>query len=146
MPRKSRKEEIIEAIREYLVGAVKRLEPITDERLMKAASCARATYYNYVTKGSVIESEIEVARRKQKKYAKSVKASTDEIGNEPSLRKRLVEAEEGNRRLLALIAKMIANLTTKYGVPANVVQAAQLDKMPHPDRRLSHAGRGRRKH
>lgn len=146
MSRKSREAEIIEAIRKYLAGAVKHPEPITDERLMKAASCARATYYKYVIKDSLIGCEIEVARRKQKKYAKSVEGSEDEIGNETGLRKRLIEAEEGNRRLLALIAKMIANLTTKYGVPANVVLAAQLDEIPHPDRRLSHAGRGRRRH
>ena len=145
MPRQSRKDEIIKAIRQYLLTAVNRLEQITDERLMKAANCARATFYKYVTAGSEIETEIEVARRKQKEYAKAVRVCEAEIGNEPGLRKRLMEAEEGNRKLLASFAQLIANLI-QYGVPVNVIQAAQRAAMPHPNRSFSHAGKSRRRH
>lgn len=145
MPRKRREDEILIAIREYLVGAVKRLEPITDERLMEAAKCARATFYKYVTKGSEIDLEIEVACTKQKKYVELVKGCGTPVGDDQDLRKRLKEAKEGNRELLAFIARMTANLIT-FRVPNEVIQRAQQDAMQHPKRSVSHAGRGRRRH
>lgn len=142
MARKSRGPEIVGAIRTYLVDAVKRPEPITDERLMQVAECGRTTFYNYVTKGSEIEIEIEEARRKQKE--------PDEIGEEDEeelkkLRKRLRVAEEGNRNLLAMMARMTDNLRLRYGISTKVIQAAQSEPLPHPDRSFSHAGKGRRR-
>lgn len=145
MPRKRREDEILIAIREYLVGAVKRLEPITDERLMEAAKCARATFYKYVTNGSEIDLEIEVACTRQKKYVELVKGGGAPVGDDQDLRKRLRAAEEGNRELLAFIARMTANLIT-YRVPNEVIQRAQRDAMQHPKRSVSQAGRGRRRH
>lgn len=142
MARKSRGPEIIKAIRTYLVDAVKRPEPITDERLMQVANCGRATFYKYVTKGSAIELEIEAARREQKKYWEMGEGQEDEL---KALRKRLGVAEEGNRNLLALMVRMEANLTLRYRVPMKIIQAAQREPMPHPDRSFSHAGRGRRR-
>lgn len=144
MPRKSREEEIIKAIRKYLREAMNGLESITDGRLMKVANCARATFYKYVAKGSDIEREIEVARNRQKKYAESLRRRKDPIGHDPGLGKRLEGAEAGNRELLAFISLMTANLI-KYGVPVEVIQASQQDAMPHPDRSYSHAGKGRRR-
>lgn len=143
MPRKSREEEILKAIREYLPSAVKSLAPITHARLMKAANCARATYYYYVTKGSAIKLEIEIARAEQKKYVESVKGDGNPA-READLRKRLEVSEKGNRELLAGMARMIANLTT-YGVPLELIMKAQREAIPHPDRSFSHAGRGRRR-
>jgi hypothetical protein len=142
MARKSRGPEIIEAIRAYLIDAVKRPEPITDERLLRVADCGRTTFYKYVTKGSDIEGEIEAARREQKKYLEIGEGDEDELKR---LRKRLREAEEGNRNLLARIARMTANLSLRYGIPVKVIQAAQSKPIPHPDRNFSHAGRGRRR-
>lgn len=144
MPRKSREDEIIKAIREYLVGAVKGLESITDERLMKGAICARATYYKYVTKGSQIELEIEVARARQRKFVESVNGGSDPLENDLDLRKRLEKVEKGNRELQAFISRMVANLIT-YGIPTKVIQRAQREAMLHPMRSYSHAGRGRRR-
>jgi hypothetical protein len=144
VPRKSREEEIIAAIRGHLSGAANGLESITDGRLMKAANCARATFYKYVFKGSTIEREIVIARIKQEIYAESVRRLKGTIGHEPGLRKRLEESESGNRELLAYISRMTANLI-KYGIPTNVIQAAQQEAMPHPDRSFSHAGKGRRR-
>jgi hypothetical protein len=144
MPRKSREGEIVKAIREYLVGAVNRFESITDERLMKVANCARATYYKYVIKDSEIDIEIAVARAKQRKYVESVKRGDVPVGDDLDLRKRLKEAEEGNRQLLAFIASMTANLIM-YNVPLKVIQRAQREAIPHPNRSYSHAGRGRRR-
>lgn len=141
MPRKSRGPEIIEAIRTYLVDAVKRPEPITDERLMQVTDCGRATFYKYVTKGSAIELEIEAARREQEENVVIGDGDVDEL---KALRKRLRVAEEGNRNLLALIARMTANLRLRYGVPIKDIQAAQRESLPHPDRRFSHAGKGHR--
>lgn len=141
MPRKSRGPEIIKAIRTYLPDAIKRPEPITDERLMQVAECGRTTFYNYVTEGSEIELEIEVARRKQEENLVIGDGEEDELKD---LRKRLRIAEEGNRKLLALIARMTDNLTVRYGIPSKIVQAAQREPLPHPDRSFSHAGRGRR--
>jgi len=140
MARKSRGPEIIEAIRTYLIDAVKRPEPITDERLMQVAECGRTTFYNHVTKGSEIELEIEAARRKQKEPVEII--GEDELKD---LRKRLRVAEEGNRNLLALIARITDNLTLRYGIPSKIVQAAQREPLPHPDRSFSHAGRGHRR-
>lgn len=142
MARKSRGPDIVEAISAYLIEAVKRPEPITDERLMEVADCGRATFYKYVTKGSAIEFEIEAARREQKKYLETGEGGEDEL---KALRKRLRMAEEGNRNLLALKARMTANLTLRYGIPPKVVQAAQIEPLPHPDRSFSHAGKGRRR-
>lgn len=142
MPRKSRGPEIVEAIRTYLIDAVKRPEPITDERLMEVADCGRATFYKYVTKGSAIELEIEAARREQEENVVIVDGGVDEI---KALRKRLSVAEEGNRNLLALIARMTDNLTLRYLIPRKIVQAAQRESLPHPNRTFSHAGKGRRR-
>lgn len=142
MARKSRGPEIIEAIRTYLVDAVKRPEPITDRRLMEVAECGRATFYRYVTKGSDIEREIEAARREQEENVVIGVGDVDEL---KALRKRLSVAEEGDRNLLALIARMTANLTLRYGVPIKVIQDAQREPVPHPDRSFSHAGKGRRR-
>jgi hypothetical protein len=142
MARKSRGTEIIGAIRTYLVDAVKRPEPITDQRLMEVAECGRATFYRYVTKGSEIEREIEAARRKQKQDVDAGEEDGEEL---KKLRKRLREAEEGNRNLLALIVRMTANLNLKYRIPIKVIQAAQSEPLPHPDRSFSHAGKGRRR-
>ncbi len=142
MPRKSRGPEIIAAIRTYLIDAVKRPEPITDERLMEVADCGRATFYKYVTKGSAIEFEIEAARREQKNYVVIDEGDENEL---KALRKRLRVAEEGDRNLLALIARMTANLTLRYGIPIKVIQNAQREPVPHPDRSFSHAGKGRRR-
>lgn len=142
MPRKSRGPEIIKAIRTYLPDAVKRPEPITDERLMKVAECGRATFYRYVTKGSEIELEIETARREQKNNVVIDDGDEDEV---KAIRKRLRVAEEGDRNLLALIARMTANLNLRYGIPIKVIEAAQREPVPHPDRSFSHAGRGRRR-
>lgn len=142
MARKSRGPEIVEAIRTYLIDAVKRPEPITDERLIEVTDCGRTTFYKYVTKGSDIELEIEAARREQKKYLETVEGDEEELKD---LRKRLSVAEEGNRNLLALIARMTDNLTLKYGIPPKVVQAAQREPLSHPDRSFSHAGKGRRR-
>jgi hypothetical protein len=144
MPRKSREEEITKAIREYLEGAVKSREPITDVKLMEASGCARATYYKYVTKGSAIYVEIENSRAEQKKYATSKKRSEHYGGADSDVRKRLEEAKEANRNLLALISQMTANLI-RYGVPSELIQRAQREAMPHPNRAHSHAGRGRRR-
>ena len=144
MPQKSREEEIIAAIREHLVNAVKGLDSITDERLMKAAKCARATFYKYVSKGSAIEEEIELARAEQKRYAESATGREGVPGHDPSMRKRLEEAEAGNRKLLAYVARMSANLAM-YGVPSEIIQAAQEAELPHPDRRFNRTGRGRRR-
>lgn len=144
VPRKSREEEIINAIRAHLVEAVKRLETITDERLMKAAKCARATYYKYVTEGSAIEFEIDVARTKQRLYAESVRRATSSARDNQDLKRRLQEAEEGGRALLALISRMTENLL-KRGIKARDIQAAQREAMPHPNRSFSHAGKGRRR-
>jgi hypothetical protein len=142
MARKSRGPEIIEAIRTYLVDAVKLREPITDERLMQVADCGRTTFYNYVTKGSEIELEIMAARREQKKDLEIGEGDEDEL---KKLRKRLRDAEEGNRNLLALIARMTANLSLRYGIPIKVIQAAQSEPLPHPDRNFSHTRRGYRR-
>lgn len=143
MPRKKREEEIVKAVREYLTHAEKGLQQITDDRLIKASNCARATFYKYVTEGSMIEREIETARRRQEAYAKALESSGAEV-REETTRKRLVEAEEGNRKLLALVATMTANLI-RQGIPARVIQAAQSDAITHPTRSYSHAGKGRRK-
>ncbi len=142
MSRRSREEEIIRAIRKYLIDAVNRFEPITDERLMEKAKCARATYYKYVTNSSAIKSEINAARTKQKRYVESVGRSEVDIGHDSNLRKRLAEAEEGDRALLAFISRMTMNLIMK-GVDIKVIQAAQREAMPHPNRSHSHAGKGR---
>jgi hypothetical protein len=141
MARKSRGPEIIEAIRTYLVDAAKRPEPITDERLMEVADCGRATFYKYVTKGSTIELEIEAARREQEENVVISDGGVDEL---KSLRKRLRVAEEGNRNLLAMMARMTDNLTLRYLIPSKTVQAALREALPHPDRSFSHAGKGRR--
>lgn len=144
MPRKKREEEIVRAVHEYLLSAAQGLEPITDRRLMKAAECAPATFYKYVRKGSVLDREIEAARVKQRRYAEAGKhqGSGDESGS--NLRKRLHTAEEGDRTLLAFIARMTANLM-RSGVPIELIQRAQREAMPHPDRSLSHSGKGRRR-
>ena len=144
MPRKNREEEIIQVIREYLVIAVKGLEPITDEHLMKVANCARATFYKYITKDSAIHIEIEVARAAQNKYIQLVKMGLDTRKNDAELRKKLEEANATKRELLAFISRMTANLL-QYGVPVAKIQAAQHDAMPHPNRGVSHAGRGRQR-
>jgi hypothetical protein len=144
VPRRPRKEEIIRAIRDYLNTDVNSLEPITDERLMKAANCARATFYKYVTKGSTIEVEINVARIRQEKDAEAARSGKDAIGNDSELRKRLVEAEAGARELLAYIARFTSNLIY-HGVQTEVLQAAAQEAMAHPNRSLSYAGRGRRR-
>lgn len=143
MSRRSREEEIIGAIRKFLIGAVKRIEPITDTRLMEAANCARATFYKYVTMGSDIRSEINVACTRQKAFAELASQPEREIGHDLGMRKRLDEAEEGNRVLLAYISRMTMNLMMR-GVEAKVIQAAQRESMPHPNRSYSRAGRGRR--
>lgn len=142
MARKSRGSEIVGAIRTYLVAAVKHPEPITDERLMQVAECGRTTFYNYVTKGSEIELEIEEARRKQKEPDEISEEDEEEL---KKLRKRLRVAEEGNRNLLAMIARMTDNLRLRYGISIKVIQAAQSEPLPHPDRSFSHAGKGRRR-
>jgi AcrR family transcriptional regulator len=144
VPREKREEEIIRALNKYLKGAVKGLEAITDKRLMKAAKCAPATFYKYVSKDSVIEREIEAARAKQKRYADAVKRRGAKEGSSSNLRKRLIEAEEGARELLAFIARMTENLS-RAGVPIEVIQRAQQEAMPHPNRNFTHAGRGRRR-
>ncbi|MCA1565743.1 MAG: hypothetical protein LC803_08925 [Acidobacteria bacterium] len=145
MPRKSRRPEIIESIRAYLPSAEKRLESITDERLMDVAGCGRATFYKYVSEGSEIELEINASRERQKKYVKSVERGDITGGDDIAMRKRLGQAEEGNRNLLAFIARMTDNLRN-YGVPSDVIQSAQQEAMTHPDRSYSHAGKGRRRH
>ena len=144
LPRKSRRPEIIESIRAYLPGAEKRLESITDARLMDVAGCGRATFYKYVSEGSEIELEINASRERQKNYAKSVKMGDITGGDDIAMRKRLECAEEGSRSLLAFIARMTDNLRN-YGVPLGVIQRAQQEAMTHPDRSYSHAGRGRRR-
>lgn len=144
MARKSRESEIIGAIRKYLVDAVKRLEPITDERLMEAAKCGRTTFYKYVTKKSEIERDIQKARAEQQRYIEQEDKAEDEIRLEPSVRERLERAEAGTRELLALFARMTANLT-RLGVPIEIIQIAQREAMPHPNRNFSHAGKGRRR-
>jgi hypothetical protein len=138
MPRKSRGPEIIEAIRTYLVGAVKRPEPITDERLMEVAECARATFYRYVTKDSDIEGEIETARREQEE---NVVVGDGDVEELKDLRKRLSVAEEGARNLTAMIVRMTDNLTRR-GIPLKVILAAQREALSHPNRNFSHAGKG----
>lgn len=144
MARRSRKEEIIKAIREYLVGAVKSQDPITDKALMKVSSCARATFYKYVKKDSEIYLAIESARVEQEKYLESVSRADNLAEDDVNLRKRLEVAEEGGRELLAFIARMTANLST-YGVSLELIQRAQRDAMPHPNRSFPYIGRGRRR-
>jgi hypothetical protein len=144
VPRKKRDDEIIRAIREYLTGAVQGLEDITDRRLMKVAKCAPATFYKYVSEDSVIENEIEAARVKQKRYAETAKRQDGKDDSNSILRERLIEAEEGARKLLAFIAQMTENLA-RYGVPTELIQRAQREAMSHPNRSLSHSGRGRRR-
>jgi hypothetical protein len=109
---------------------------------MQVADCGRTTFYRYVTKGSVIELEIEAARREQEENKIIADGDEDEL---KALRKRLRAAEEGNRNLLALIARMTDNLTLRYLIPSKIVQAAQREPLPHPDRSFSHAGKGRRR-
>jgi AcrR family transcriptional regulator len=142
VPRKKREEEIIQAIREYLIDAVQSSEAITDRRLMKAAKCAPATFYKYVSEGSLIEQEIEAARVKQQRYAEAGKRREGEDESSSNSGKRLFAAEEGNRKLLAFITQMIDNLV-RAGVPIGVIQQAQREAMSHPHRSFSHAGRGR---
>jgi hypothetical protein len=144
MPRRSREEKIIKAIRKYLVSAVKSENPITHERLMKVSKCARATFYRYVKKDSEIHLEIEAARAKQKKYLESVRRADNLPKDDINLRKRLEIAEEGGRELLAFIARMTANLYI-YGVESEKIQRAQSDAMPHPNRSFPYVGRGRRR-
>lgn len=143
MPGKNREEEIIRAIREYLIDAVQSSKAITDRRLMKAANCAPATFYKYVSKGSIIEQEIEAARVKQQRYAEAGKLREGEDESNSNVRKRLFAAEEGDRKLLAFITRMTDNLI-RAGVPIGVIQQAQREAMSHPHRSFSHAGRGRR--
>ncbi|HEY0100342.1 MAG TPA: hypothetical protein VGB76_15460 [Pyrinomonadaceae bacterium] len=143
MVRKSRGSEIIGAIRKYLIDAAKQPEPITDERLMEVADCARATFYKYVTEGSEIERDIKTARAEQQRYMELKDTSEDEIRLEPSLRERLERAEAGTRELLALFARMTDNLL-RLGIPVEIIQAAQREAMTHPKRNFSHAGKGRR--
>ncbi len=153
MPRRSREEEIIRAIREYLVGAVKSENPLTHERLMKVSNCARATYYRYVKKGSEIYLEIEAARAEQEKYLESEERYLEPVECGDSLtdgekhinlRKRLEVAEEGGRELLAFIARMTANLYA-YGVESEKIQRALSDAMSHPNRSFPYVRRGRRR-
>jgi hypothetical protein len=144
VPRKSREEEIITSVRKYLDVAVSSLEAITDERIMKAAKCSRATFYKYITKGSAIEHEIEVARGNQKRFAEAVKRGNNAGGQVADWRKRFEESERSKRELLGFNARVTANLI-KYGVPIEKIQAAQQDAMPHPNRSFSHAGRARRR-
>jgi hypothetical protein len=144
LAQKSRENEIIESIRKYLVGAVQCPEPITDERLMKAAKCGRTTFYKYVTKGSEIELEIQTARAEQQKYIESITGGDGDVERKASSRERLERAEAGARELLAFFARMTANLQ-RFGVSAKIIQAAQSEALPHPDRSFSHAGRGRRR-
>jgi hypothetical protein len=144
LARKSRESEIIGAIRKYLIGAVKRLEPITDERLMEAAKCGRATFYKYVTKDSEIERDIQKARTEQQQHIELGNNGEDEVRLEPSIRERLERAEAGTRELLALFARMTANLI-RLGVPIEIIQIAQREALPHPNRKFSHAGKGRRR-
>jgi hypothetical protein len=144
LARKNRENEIIEAIRKYLIGAVERPEHITDERLMEAAECARATFYKYVTGGSEIERDIHTARAKQQRYIELKKEREEEIETEPSLRERLDRAEAGTRELLALFTRMTENLL-RLGVRVEIIQTAQREAMPHPKRNFSHAGKGRRR-
>lgn len=144
MARRSRESEIIGAIRKYLVDAFKHPEPITDERLMEVAKCGRTTFYNYVTKNSEIERDIQKARAEQQRYIELEDKGEDVIRLEPSVRDSLEQAEAGARELLALFARMTANLT-RLGVPIEIIQKAQRESMPHPNRNFSHAGKGRRR-
>ena len=144
MPRKNREEEIVRAIHEHLTVAVQCLEAVTDRRLMEAAKCAPATFYKYVSRGSIIEREIEAARVKQKRYAEAIKRRGAKDESNLNSRKRLINAEEGGRKLLAFIARMTGNLI-RAGVPIEVIQKAQQEAMSHPSRSFSHAGRGRRR-
>jgi hypothetical protein len=145
VPQKSRKEEIITAISDFLIDAVKGREPITDERLMEAADCARATFYKYVTKGSEIENKIEKARAEQERYLQSLTQRNEGIiGADSDCHKRLIEAETGARELLAFVPRFIANLIRR-NVKIQDIQAAQREAMPHPNRDVSHAGKGRRR-
>jgi hypothetical protein len=144
VPRKNRESEILKSIRAYLPIAEKRLEPITDERLMEVAECGRTTFYNYVTEDSEIEREINASRKRQKKYVESVERGDSPSGEEISIRMSLEQAIEGNRNLLAFIARFTDNLRN-FGVPSGEIQRAQQQAMTHPDRSHSHAGRGRRR-
>jgi hypothetical protein len=147
MPRKSRELEILASIREYLKHAVCGLAPITDDKLMEAANCARATFYRYVAKESQIEGEIETARRQQEKYACGVlgegqQKDTNHVITEERAKRE--NAEEGTRTLLGYHARLISNLMER-GVSMEVLDRAQRAALSMPDRSFSHAGHPRRR-
>jgi hypothetical protein len=88
--------------------------------------------------------KIVKARGEQQKYVEFEEGREDESEDDLSLRKRLEQAEAGNRELLALFARMTDNLS-RLGITAEIIQAAQRKAIQHPDRRFSHAGKGRRR-
>jgi type VI protein secretion system component VasF len=112
--------------------------------LIKVANCARATFYRYVTEGSEIELEIQKARAEQRKYIESITEGDGDVEREASSRERRERAEAGARELLAFITRMTENLQ-RLGVEAKIIQAAQREAMPHPQRSFSHVGKGSRR-
>jgi hypothetical protein len=111
---------------------------------MFVSNCSRATFYKYVTKGSEIEREIEVARYSQRKYLESLR---DDNRDDPqiiisALRLDLDAQKEANRQLLANTANFISNLI-ESGIPISIIQACQERAMSKPNRSIS-GGKKRR--
>jgi len=148
MPRKSRGLEIVAAIREYLPHAVEQPDPITDERLMAVAVCARATFYKHVTEDSAIRREINYAREHWQIRWRPQKGRTEGDKEKDVLLAQVrAESEMGkdaNRQLIAHMAQFVSNLMER-GVSVAAIQSAQQDAMSHPERRVSHSGLGRNK-
>jgi hypothetical protein len=144
MPRPSRENEIVAAIREYLKEAVNGKERMTDGRLMKAAKCSRAPFYRYVTPDSQIRREIEGAKKLQKKGRGPDGEEPEDDPREivKALRKEVEDLKGALREGEAFTVKFVSNLSD-WGVPPAVLQAAQTDAMSHPDRRYPGGGRSR---
>jgi predicted transcriptional regulator YheO len=146
MPQPNRGPEIIAAIREHLKSAETGAEPITDQSLMVVANCSRKTFYKYVTEDSEIENEIKRAYSRQREHAGSPNGKRQKESELiiSQLREELDQTKKGNRNLLEHNAQVIANLKSK-GVPDTILQWAQKNPMPRPDRRVTRAGRSRRR-
>jgi hypothetical protein len=142
MPRKSRREEIEQVIREHLKDAVKGKLAITDESLMKVAQCSRRTFYKYVHPDSPINNEIEQARRLRKRLALSENTAGARGDHETTvkrLRDEVENAKNGARNLMASQAQFVSNLID-LGVPISIIERAQREAMAKPDRSVTRAG------
>jgi hypothetical protein len=141
MGRKSRKEEITRAVREYLAMAEHRLpdEWIIDVKHVAAAvGASRTSLYAY----DLAEEITAAARRQRERSGLSGEAVhrrrlRDQVRQ---LRQKLAQADERNKALLAHLAIIETN-AARLGLDPE-----ELYRLPaKPVRSVSHAGRGHRR-